>query len=245
MKLFLITIAVICFLVAISEQAPLIAGLDKSLVLGNGETPPYQILETLAENVELRKYYGAIYAASREFSANASARSEKDWSMNLAERNAKIGFYFAGYNNASLVMPMTGLTSVTWAKAYANGSAALGEELNSFNTPLYSEVWWYVSPAYSKHIPQPNDRTVIVFSFEDYDTVSIRFGGYPSAADLLAYRQALIDAAGGQENVDKLGEPSGFTVISYDPWWKFWNRRNEMHLYQKGYPTPNVIYGPQ
>ena len=63
MKVPCVIIAVICSLIALSEQASLVGNSDnqkdkfRALVLGNGEAPAYTIVDRRAPNIELRSYY--------------------------------------------------------------------------------------------------------------------------------------------------------------------------------------------
>ena len=122
MQVLCVVIAVICSLIAASEQASLNQN-DKfrALVLGNGEAPAYTIVERRAANIEVRRYRPVVRASSVSFIANASAVTEADIAGESAKHMAKLDVYYAGYNNASLVMPTTGLQIFTYARANASG----------------------------------------------------------------------------------------------------------------------------
>jgi hypothetical protein len=59
----------------------------------------------------------------------------------------------------------------------------------------------------------------------------ITFGGYASGQDLLDYRRRLVEAFEAEIDVASEAKVSLFQVWSYDPWWKFWHRRNELHMF--------------
>lgn len=241
MKFFLGAIAVLCCMVASTEQASLADAIDKAIVMGNGEAPVYQILETRPNNVEIRNYFGGAFASVVEYQfKNASNLTEYEWTMNFANRFARIGIYFAGYNNASLVMPLTGVTISSWGKIFANGSLASGQDFDSFDTPVATSASLFIPTAYTTALPLPNDRTVQVTAVaRELKHAVITFGGYPTAEDLLAYHKQLVETVPDFEE----GERAFFQVWSFDPWWKFWNRKNEIHMWPKNSFNPmDVVY---
>lgn len=239
MKLFFVTIAFT--LIAISKQASLTDVIGRTLVMGNGETPPYQIVEKRANNVELRKYLGGAFASVVEYQfKNASNRTEAEWTISFAQRFTRVGIYFAGYNNASLVMPLTGVTISSWGRIFANGTLASGQNFDSFDTPVVTSASIYISTAYTAMLPLPNDRTVqVTASSTQLKHAVITFGGYPTSDDILAYRKLLVEAVPDFEQA----ELAFFQLWSFDPWWKFWNRRNEMHIWPKNSYNPmDLVY---
>ncbi len=80
----------------------------RALVLGNGEAPAYTIVDRRAANIEIRRYWPLVAAASFSFVPNTSL-TEAFVANEFTKQMTKLDVYYAGYNNASLVMPTTGI----------------------------------------------------------------------------------------------------------------------------------------
>jgi hypothetical protein len=101
---------------------------------------------------------------------------------------------------------------------------------------------YYVSPAFYAALPRPHDRTVNVVGDDESFHGVITFGGYANAENILSNRRQLLAAY--PEIDESQIHLSLFQLWSFDPWWKFWNRRNEIHLFGRdGTDGNTVIYG--
>jgi hypothetical protein len=185
--------------------------------------------------------YPAVTAVSFSFIANSSALSESDISIEFARQQVKLDVYYAGYNNATLFMPTTGVQISSFIRTNANAQLAdFGQEFGAWNGSMLIASQYYVSPAFYAALPLPNDRTVSVVGEEENLRGVLTFGGYASAENVLRFRRQLIDAFPEANATNTVF--SAFQVWSFDPWWKFWNRRNEIHVLSNDGKDPITIY---
>ena len=108
--------------------------------------------------------------------------------------------------------------------------ADFSQEFGAWNGSLYFATSYYVSPAFYAAVPLPNDRTVVVDDSDENLHGVLTFGGYANAENVLSNRRRLVDAFPDQIDSAVL---SLFQVWSFDPWWKFWSRRNEIHMFRR------------
>ena len=177
------------------------------------ERPPYQVIEKIDDNMEIRKYGKTKWVCT---STNGKAQALQY--QNSGSMFGKLFQYISGQNNESQKISMT--SPVTFD--YRNTKA---EKIDN-NSDCQLAMRFYVPREFQENTPTPTGDAYLE---EDPEMIvaSIRFGGYASMNDYMTMRDVLIKRLGADaQNYDCVN----MMVAGYDPPFKPIGRTNEVWL---------------
>lgn len=180
------------------------------------ERPPYEIIEKLADNIEIRKY-----AASKWVCTSVNTEASNLVNNNNGQRSTmfnKLFKYITGQNERQQKIAMTSPVTFDFQK---NDADLITEQSN-----LKMSMRFYVPKEHQANTPQPTGDAFLQDDPESTFAV-IRFGGYASITDYIRYRDMLIQRLGDQA---KSYDLVNMMAAGYDPPFKPIGRTNEVWL---------------
>jgi hypothetical protein len=181
----------------------------------NIEQPPYELLATLNDHVEIRKYM-----ASKWVSASVVGEAH-DFSSERSTLFRKLFKYISGRNDEEKKIPMTSPVLMNYSPSEPN-------QLIDPNTKCAMSMGFYVPKENQDKTPNPTgDAQMYVKSEPEMIVAVARFGGYASLNDYLNYRDEIIKLLGNEaQNYDCIN----MMTAGYDPPFKPIYRTNEVWL---------------
>ena len=180
------------------------------------ETPNYEVLKKLADNIEIRKYPPTKWVSAK-----------LDMNMNQSELRSdsstlfgQLFRYISGNNSDSQKIAMTSPVKFDY-------SARDNKEIVE-NSNCEMKMSFYVPQDFNNNTPKPNGDNMDLEEVPDMIVAVSRFGGYASVDDYMKHRDLIIQALGPEEakNYDSVN----LLTAGYDPPFKPIYRRNEVWL---------------
>ncbi|CAF0830758.1 unnamed protein product [Brachionus calyciflorus] len=176
------------------------------------ERPKYEVVKTIGENMEIRKYEPTKWVST-------SMEGEADHYKSQYQRTMfyKLFNYISGENDVKEKISMTSPVTVQY---------------NSNDTiqPLSQvkmTMGFYVPHDKQAKTPDPTNKDTFLRSEPEMTVAVVKFGGYASTQDFLSHRDLLIKALGEEaKNYDTVN----MMTAGYDPPFKPVNRTNEVWL---------------
>jgi hypothetical protein len=176
------------------------------------EKPLYEVIETLGENIEIRRYQPTKWVQT--------SVTDKCFNYNkyVYGLYMKLYNYRKGNNDQSELIQMTVPVLTVFN--------SLNESLIDCESVCNMSMRFYLPKLNQENPPQPRTDAFVVQE-EEMIVAVIRHGWYPSLYDHMNNRDLLIQRLGDKaKNYDL----KNVMVANYDPPWRFWCRTNEVWL---------------
>jgi hypothetical protein len=146
------------------------------------ETPKYQLLQKLDENIEIRKYEPTKWVATK-MTAQVDA-------YQTSTLFGKLFSYISGNNDAQQKIDMTA--------PVLNYMKSLNGQLINRDSMVEITMGFYVPKVNQPYTPNPNADDVFIQREPEETFAVIRFSGYASINDFIKQRDVLIEALGSE-----------------------------------------------
>ena len=178
------------------------------------EMPNYEVIKTLSNNVEIRRYDASKWAcATTKCSAEQCSKSYQ------SKMFRKLFKYISGENDLSQKIPMTAPVTMTF-KSVSDSKIGPDSEVSY-------EMGFFVPKDFNAKTPNPTGENMYVKSESELIVAVSRFSGYAKFNDSLTHRDLIIESLGSDAtNYDT----RNFIAAGYDAPFKPFNRRNEVWL---------------
>jgi hypothetical protein len=187
------------------------------LYLGlENEMPEYEVLKTLAENIEIRKY-----PATKWVSAKMDAKvTQEDVAVERSNLFGKLFKYISGSNSDEQKISMTVPVTI-------NYESKDKEEIVK-NSSCEMSMSFYVPPEFNEKTPKPIGENMFIKEIPEMIVAVSRFSGYASVDDYMKHRDLIVQALGPDEakNFDSVN----LMTAGYDAPFQPFFRRNEVWL---------------
>ena len=175
------------------------------------ERPPYEVIQKLDDNLEVRKYPATKWVCTTVKSSTQNldqVRSSMFW---------KLFNYISGENEPKQKVEMTSPVTMDFQSS---------QKIERTTPDCEISMRFYVPKQFHGMVPQPTGDAHIVEEKESVFAV-VRFGGYASMNDYIKYRDELIARLGNEAvNYDCVN----MMTAGYDPPFKPIGRTNEVWL---------------
>lgn len=178
------------------------------------EKPKYELVKSLNEIVEIRKY-----APSKWVCTSVEGEADKYKSDYQSNMFGKLFNYISGKNDKNERISMTAPVTVVY-----NTDAS--EKIKP-TSDVKMTMGFFVPSEKQEQTPDPTNKDTFLRNESEMTVAVIRFGGYASMNDYLNYRDQLLQVLGDEaKNYDAIN----FMTAGYDPPFKPINRTNEVWL---------------
>lgn len=179
------------------------------------ERPTYEIIKTLGDNMEIRKY-----AATKWVSTSMEGEADHYKSDYQSKMFYRLFNYISGENQNHEKISMTSPVTVAYNSNDTIKPTSQVKMTMGFFVPVEKQGGTPVPTSSDTFLREEPEMTVAV----------IKFGGYPTTDDYLKQRDLLIKALGEEaKNYDTVN----MMTAGYDPPFKPINRTNEVWLKKK------------
>lgn len=205
--------------------------------LTTGQRPTLTIRETIDDDVEIKDVSSDRYLFSAFYGGSKRVRLSDLSSWESVKISAAFSSYLNGNNNASRGIPYSGFQTFSYGVTNADLTLDINATVQ-LDSMITGGIKLFIGEPEASVLAsiRPNDASVMLRqNFEGKELASIRFGGYPSIAEQIYYRDLLLYKLGDRA---KDYYTYGHLVAIFDPVWKFWDRRNELWLEKKNAEGP-------
>ena len=188
----------------------------KSAIGLENETPNYEVLQTLADNIEIRKYPATRWAnAKTEITMN-----ETEMRSGISKLFWQLFQYISGNNSDHQKIAMT--TPVKMDYKCKNDNKV------DNNTPCEMTLSFFVPKEFNDKTPMPDGPNMDIQEIPEMIVAASRFGGYAKLENYMHHRDLILKALGPDQakNYDSVN----LLTAGYDPPFKPILRRNEVWL---------------
>jgi hypothetical protein len=180
------------------------------------ETPNYEVLKTLADNIEIRKYPPTKWATAKlEMNMNQS-----EFSSDSSILFRQLFRYITGTNTESQKIAMTSPVKFDY-------TSKDNKEIVK-NSKCEMTMSFYVPQEFNNNTPKPTGDNMGIEEIPEMIVACSRFGGYASVDDYMRHRDLILQALGPEES--KNYDSINLLTAGYDPPFKPFYRRNEVWL---------------
>lgn len=146
------------------------------------ETPNYQLLQRIGENIEIRKYEATKWAATQMTTQVSTYQTSNSF--------GKLFSYISGNNDAQQKIDMT-------APVLTHMKSLNGQVINR-DSMVEVTMGFYVPKVNQASTPKPNANDVFIQNEPESTYAVIRFSGYATMNEFMKNRDVLIEALGSE-----------------------------------------------